>query len=520
MRAQEVLGSLRNRHRRQTTGLVLSGGGARSDFQIGALRYLYDRVGITPQVIVGTSAGSILASVLAQSEDPDEQRRSLATLERLWGEMRTSSDMFTPYEWFDRLRRRGPEWMAVLQKRQQRQNPLGRTFARAATTSTAPRAQGTTRPAGPRPAAGPFAPGGPLDPAVVRDRLRTMAANRPWPPAREDHGETGGTVGVVEFLAALREVGRARPDLELILRGAEREKAMYRPGPLVERLVEPEVFDAARVASSGVTLRIAVVALESGELRYVTEDGHLVDRANRPLGGAAVDLVDAVRASCAIPAVFRPVPLGEETYVDGGVRETLPAEIATDHLRVDRCYAVVASPPGVPYEDGYAEKDMLSVVLRATAGIMADEGLRDEVEKARRDGAVVIAPELNLHDLLTVDPGLTAISMDYGYLRAAEAVRGATTAQAQLTRDVIRLRRQIWQLEESLLAELATPAEPGAPVSSAPSQPDLSDLAVLKRRLRDLVEHLPADRRPPEAGRWWLTFERHAFDVAVTPGWT
>src|SRR5690606_30079997 len=200
--------------RREVTALALSGGGSRADFQLGALRYLYDRVGITPQVITGTSAGSILAATLAQSADHDEQRRYLRELETRWAQMRDSSDMFTPHPWFDRLRRRGPEWMAALQKRQHRQSPLGRTFARAA---TAPRA-GVDGTAGSRATSGPFARGGPLDPAAVAERLRTMTAGRPWPPPREDHGETGGTIGVIEFLTALREVGRARPDLELILR--------------------------------------------------------------------------------------------------------------------------------------------------------------------------------------------------------------------------------------------------------------------------------------------------------------
>lgn len=50
-------------------GLVLSGGGASASFQVGALGYLYDVVGITPTVITGTSAGSILATLLAQAED-------------------------------------------------------------------------------------------------------------------------------------------------------------------------------------------------------------------------------------------------------------------------------------------------------------------------------------------------------------------------------------------------------------------------------------------------------------------
>ncbi|GAA4426672.1 hypothetical protein GCM10023169_25720 [Georgenia halophila] len=532
---RDVLPGPARHQRREVTGLVLSGGGSRADFQIGALRYLYDRVGVTPEVVVGTSAGSILASVLAQSADHAGQRRSLAALERLWGEMQDSTDMFAPHDWFDRLRRRGPEWMAAFQKRQQRQSPLGRTFARAATTTTtataasSPRAPGSgTLPA--RPTSGPFAPGGPLDPGAVRDRLRTMAANRPWPPPREDHGETGGTIGVVEFLTALREVGRARPDLEIILRGAERERAMYQPGPFVDRLLNPDVFAGTRVAASGVTLRVAAVSLESGELRYVTEAGTLVDRENRPLGDETVDIVDGIRASCAIPAVFAPVPLLDENYVDGGVRETLPAEIAMDHLDVTRCFAVVASPLGVPRESSYADKDMISVVVRSAAGIMADEGLRDEIERARRDGAVVIAPELDIHDMLTVDPGLTAISMDYGYLRAAEAVHGATPEQARLTREIVLLRREIWERERGLLetfplvdeqADNGTEDEAAAfPPDTSGSDTETNELVALKRRLRAMVTRVPADRLPPGADSWWQTFEKHAFDVDRDPSWS
>src|SRR5690606_8980768 len=158
---------------------------------------------------------------------------------------------------------------------------------------------------------------------------------------------------------------------------------------IVEHLLDPRVFVPERVATSGVALRVAVVSLESGDLRYVTESGALVDRDNRPLDGDPVDLLGAIRASCAIPAGFPPVALGSETYVDGGVRETLPVEVAVEHLGVDRCYAVVASPKGVPRQESYADKDMLSIVLRSTAGIMSDEGLRDEVAYARNVGAVV-----------------------------------------------------------------------------------------------------------------------------------
>lgn len=524
MWVEDVLSRLPWRRRTEVTGLVLSGGGARASFQIGALRYLYDEVGIRPEVIAGTSAGSVLAAVLAQSDEPAEQRRLVGELERVWRSMQRSSDMFVPLEWFDRLRERGPEWMAAFSRRQQRQRPLGRTFSRVANLA-APRLTTTSARIRPSAAAAVEVAAAAADagPGTDGSGLDGRPLDRPGhdgPQESEDQG-TWGSLGVVEFLTALREVGRARPDLEVILRGAEREQSMYRLGPIVERLLDPEVFVPARVATSGITLRIAVVGLESGELRYVTESGALLDRQGRPLEEGPVDLVAAVRASCAIPAVLPPVRLGDEHYVDGGVRETLPVEVAVEQLGVTRCYAVVASPPGVPREESYAGKDMLSIVLRSTAGIMSDEGLHDEVTWARRAGAVVISPELDVHDVLTIDPGLTAISMDYGHMRAAEAVLGAGPAVSQLVRDITALRKEIWQAEVDLLG----PGPEGAPEGSDGTDddrpaPDLSELAALKQRLRALVDQTPLDYLPPGARTWWRSFEAHAFVIDLPPSWT
>ena len=102
--------------REEREGLVLSGGGSKASFQIGALRYLYERAGIAPTVVVGTSAGSIIAAMIAQSSDPAEQAASIRELERLWFEMEEQSDMFTERAWFRRFRARGPELMALLQR--------------------------------------------------------------------------------------------------------------------------------------------------------------------------------------------------------------------------------------------------------------------------------------------------------------------------------------------------------------------------------------------------------------------
>jgi len=75
---------------RPTVGLVLTGGGARSAYQIGvllALAELLPRARNPFQVIVGTSAGAVAASVLAA--EAHHWRRAVAGLERVWANFRS-----------------------------------------------------------------------------------------------------------------------------------------------------------------------------------------------------------------------------------------------------------------------------------------------------------------------------------------------------------------------------------------------------------------------------------------------
>jgi predicted acylesterase/phospholipase RssA len=66
-----------------TDALSLSGGGAKGDFQLGALRYLYES-GIRPTIIRSTPVGSVNAIKLAEGYDPADTGRGLAGLERQW----------------------------------------------------------------------------------------------------------------------------------------------------------------------------------------------------------------------------------------------------------------------------------------------------------------------------------------------------------------------------------------------------------------------------------------------------
>ena len=75
----------RRRPVRQTVGLVLTGGGSRSAYQVGvllALTELLPRARNPFQVIVGTSAGGIAAAVLAA--EAHQWRRAVLGLERVW----------------------------------------------------------------------------------------------------------------------------------------------------------------------------------------------------------------------------------------------------------------------------------------------------------------------------------------------------------------------------------------------------------------------------------------------------
>ncbi len=76
---------------RPTVGLVLTGGGARSAYQVGVLMALAEylpRARNPFKVIVGTSAGAVAASVLAA--EAHHWRRAIAGLEQVWANFRSS----------------------------------------------------------------------------------------------------------------------------------------------------------------------------------------------------------------------------------------------------------------------------------------------------------------------------------------------------------------------------------------------------------------------------------------------
>lgn len=488
-----ISGSLRlGREERQ--GLVLSGGGSKASFQLGALSYLYEVVGIQPQVVVGTSAGSILGAMLAQSADREGQMAALRDLDSLWLDMTQQSDMFTERTWFSRFRSRSQDLMEIL-NRDARGGWLGGGLSR------------IQLPFGRQEA--PVPPVEPASPVEAQEELsgqmETLAMATLDPTSEGPELSPSQVMAILAGLSRMRGVGS---DLGVIMSGAEKTRSMYIPGPLLRALLgESGLFDSSKVHASGMTVRIAMVSLESGELCFMREDGRLVDRDDVELPGEAHDFSRGVLASCSIPTVFTPVPMDGEHFVDGGVRENLPAEMAIGSLGCTTTYVVTSNAPGVRASGSFEDKDMFQILLRSTE-IASDETERDEVAYAKLAGAVVIEPEFDVHEALVVDPGLIRINRDYGWIRAAEQHLGATAAEQALGRSIITARRRIWELEKDYL-------DPAIPHDER----ELLLLARLKYDLRDQVPRLRPGLLPGGAEQWWQRWEAHPVAPQVDPPW-
>src|SRR5690625_1978848 len=339
--------------------LVLAGGGARASFQIGALRYLYDHQGLNPDIFAGTSAGAILASALAQYDNAGEQRKALTQVEEIWSSMTSSTDMFEELEWFATLRTHLPTWMKVIS--------LGHDNQRTSLTQ------------------------------AIQARFADLFSKKDDDRSIEKGSTEGKAASPMETLTTLWEGARAATDLQQIIRGYGKQNSAFQPGNVVNQLLAPDVFDPIRLAAAATTLRISVVGLESGELRYVTGQGEVRDVHDNPTGEEAVNFIDAITASCAIPGVFPPVEINGEHYVDGGIRANLPTDIAYS-MGAKQVIAITSGARGPGRVESFEEGDLLEIVMRTAAGIMPDELESLQVRLAQAQGATVIDPVIDVHD--------------------------------------------------------------------------------------------------------------------------
>jgi NTE family protein len=145
-------------------------------------------------------------------------------------------------------------------------------------------------------------------------------------------------------------------------------------------------------------------------------------------GGHEPAVADAVAASCAIPGFFRPVTIGGETHIDGGVHSPTNADVLIDEEPFD--LVVVSSPMS---RQGRRPRLAPDQAMRTWSGALLDA----EVLRLRRRRVPVI----------TFQPD-EAVLTEMGFNAMDPARRSAIAAQAR-TSALHRLR------SASLTARLA-----------------------------------------------------------------
>lgn len=338
----------------------------------------------------------------------------------------------------------------------------------------------------------------PDDPAVA------PAAERGAPAQRRRHHRL---LGLTESLVHLSRAGSEVSGHASSLLTLEPIGAALRGGGATG--ITP--LDVDRVTRPGLDLRLAVVALGAGYLRYVCGDGRLVESDGvTPVAGdgcGPVPLIEGVLASASVPMIFPPRSLADDVYVDGGVLQNVPIQAAVS-LGAERIVAVLAVPLHPPPDDtDWTTANLLNVYVRAAGAIPF-------LAQQRHDLATPMPPEASLTAVVpTVDvvgpfevaQGLMLLDMDYGWLRAAEAFADldepVRRRAMSCTDHAVAAREHAWYLEEDLWAGEAPP-----------------DALDRLREFKDAVREALAEREalglatPPDAGRWWQGYEVHAGD--------
>lgn len=399
------------------TAFVLSGGGAKGAFSAGALDYLIRQGQVTPQIITGTSAGAICATVIAQARTPAEWDSVAGTLRDDILRMSVKDSAFVKQPWLAALdgTSAGEDIEHLIR---------GKTRPPIPPDPTAPQGADVLAGAGPAPLT--FRQGW--------EDLKSLVANLP-----AQHR------AMKQFGVDSRSIMLLDP-LEAAFRGTT-------PG------TGPAPIDEGAVARDGVQLRLTITALNDGCPRYITESGTAVESDAVTPAGTGDDqpgVISGLLASSSVPMVFPPRPIGSDVYVDGGVVQNIPLEPAVA-LGATNVFLVLADPLHCPPPRiDYRTANLLEVGMRAEATVAFYAQQQRDVQARLPTGVSItmIDPTVTAISTFETDPGLLTITMDYGWLRAC----GETAALAdddrtrahQLADVIVTGRVRSWYLEAGL----------------------------------------------------------------------
>jgi NTE family protein len=157
---------------------------------------------------------------------------------------------------------------------------------------------------------------------------------------------------------------------------------------------------------------------------------------------------EAVAASCAIPAFFQPVRIGERNYIDGGIHSHSNLDlIADEELDLVICVSPMSSSASLP------SASMLERIAAARRR-RASAALLEEAQAVSRAGTELVVLEPGLDDLEVM--GANPMARD----RAEQVIESARASTARMLRRL--------SLDSILAAGVVPPAPSRVAAATSP----------------------------------------------------
>lgn len=441
-----------------SSALVVSGGGTKGAFEVGALEYLSRKADFYPRIMAGTSAGSLICAPLAQAANAEQFKELVGVVRSNCLAITKITDMFAREPWLDEIS----------------DTPVGTFIAELISVRSRP----------------PLA----ADPEDVSGSL--TSADRPM--KHHTLFTVGRTVAKSGELVKASKYLRESPTAIMNLDPTEAGYRGQRSGGVAP-------IDEERIASSGVTLRVTVTSLTDGVGRYVTEKGSMVaaDAVTPYEAGGTPGVIEGICASSSVPIVFPPRRIGDCIYVDGGIVQNTPLSAALSCGAKDVIVLLASSRTMTRDETDYTKSSFLTIYSRAAQDITARELERVSLSSpTTRSSVTFVEPTVNVLGLFEIEAALLKIDFDYGWLRAAEAMAELTSEERQAlgaaSDAIIQQRERAWFAEERIL-------ECG---------PEADLVGSLRRSRQRVVESVAIWEpyglpQPKNMKRWGHTWEEH-----------
>src|SRR5215472_6655168 len=409
--------------------LVLSGGGAKGDFEVGVLQYLYEN-GYVANAICSTSVGSVNAIQLAHGGDQPSQKAAFDKLKNIWRQQLTfNSDMYAEEAWLSGVSPRTRDAVTDLFA-----GKINIPSIVGEVIYFPPYLIGQVVAAG-------------IDLGEALNGLKTAQSVFNLNPIRAklnanlNPGAVAHSGVELRLVAVSLETGKVRyitQDGRVLETDGKPVPGANPTACAVERaahnaavqgyIAAGSTMQAARTVEDRreamADIRRAAAQVSSTKAKL--DQCMATAQESGVAGNLVVAVADGVIASASIPCVFPPVVLGADHYVDGGIRWVLPLKAALD-FNSDTIIAINASPPGVPPAPiYYANANLLDIAERSVLDILLWEVQERHLEATKVEASQqgkrvwVVTPRVDVHDTLTIDPGLIDINLAYGYMRGAD----------------------------------------------------------------------------------------------------